>query len=400
MTSFWQNLRDLPASLSLSGLMAGLLVVVTGYSGPILLVLAAAQAGNFTDAQTASWIMSCAIGNGILTILQSLYYRQPITAPWSTAGLALLTTTLPNITVEQAVGAYIVCAVMIALIGVSGLFGRAMALVPLPVVAGLIAGILLNFGRGVYAAIGTANDPVLVFAVFAMIGIFFLLKRFGFRAPTLGALLLGATIAILAGKTDFSEVRLEVVTPLLFAPDFDLNVILTLALPSVALSLTSQYAPGQAVLRTSGYTPPINAILRNTGIGSVIIAFFGGHGATLGALTAAIVASPESQPDPDKRYASAVASGFFYIVFGLFGTTIFALFAGLPKVLVDVVAGLALMGTIVSNLAIATADTDGRDAGIAAFLCTASGMTFLGIAAPFWGLVLGIAVYAILKRNR
>jgi benzoate membrane transport protein len=399
MTSFLKNVRDLPASLSLSGLLAGLLVVVTGYTGPILLVIVAAQAGNLTDAQTASWILACAVGNGILTILQSLYYRQPITAPWSTAGVALLTTTLPNITIEQAVGAYIVCAVIIALIGMSGLFGRAMALVPLPVVAGLIAGILYNFGKGVYAAIGATNDPILVGMVLAMIATFFVLKRFDFRAPTLGALLVGTIIAVVAGKTNFSDVRLEIATPIFFMPQFDLNTIITLALPSVALALTSQYAPGQAVLRMSGYTPPINAILRNTGIGSVIIAFFGGHGATLGALTAAIVASPESQPDPDKRYASAVASGFFYIVFGLFGTTIFALFAGLPKVLVDVVAGLALTGTIISNLTTATSDPDGRDAGIAAFLCTASGMTFLGIAAPFWGLVLGMVIYAVLKRR-
>lgn len=395
-TNFWQNVRDFPRALSVSGALAGLLVVITGYSGPILLVTAAAQAGNLSPQITASWILAIAVGNGLLTIGQSLYYRQPITAPWSTAGVALLVTMLPLLTIQQAVGAYIVCALAVALIGISGLFGRAMALVPLPVVAGLIAGILFNFGKGVYAALGSAGDPILFAIVVAMIVTYFVMKRLGFRAPTLGVMLVGAVLAAVSGKLNFGGVSLGLTQPVFIMPVFDLNAILTLGLPALALALTSQYAPGQAVLRTNGYDAPINGILRNTGLASVIIAFFGGHGATLGALTAAIVASPDSQPDADRRYASAVVSGFFYILFGLFGTTILALFAGFPRVLVEVVAGLALMGTIVTSLTSATANATEREAGVAAFLVTVSGITLLGIAAPFWGLLIGIGVYLIL----
>ncbi|MFQ3647357.1 MAG: benzoate/H(+) symporter BenE family transporter [Anaerolineae bacterium] len=397
-TNFLQNVRDFPRALSLSGALAGFLVVITGYTGPILLVIAAAEAANLSPEITTSWIFSIAIGNGLMTILQSFYYRQPIIAPWSTAGVALLITTLPTITIGQAVGAYIACAVGITLVGISGLFGRAMKLVPVPVVSGLLAGILFNFGRGVYAALGQADDPVLFIMVAAMIFTFFLMKRFGSRAPTLAVIIVGGLIAAVGGQIRLEGLDLTLAQPVLIMPEFDLNIMLTLGIPLMALALTSQYAPGDAVLRTSGYDAPINGILRNTGLASIIIAFFGGHGATVGALTAAMVASPESQPDPDRRYASSVVSGIFYLLFGLFGTTIFGFFAAFPKLLVDVVAGLALTGTIVSGLAAATADPKGRDAGIAAFFITVSGITLLGIAAPFWGLVFGMGIYALLNK--
>jgi benzoate membrane transport protein len=397
-TDVLQNLRDFPRALSLSGALAGFLVVITGYTGPLLLVTTAAAAANLPPDLTASWIVSITVGNGVMTILQSLYYRQPIIAPWSTAGVALLITTLPTITMPQAVGAYIACAVGITLIGISGWFGRLMRLVPEPVVAGLLAGILFNFGRGVYTALGQTEDLILWIMVAAMIVTFFLMKRLGARAPTLAVMVVGGVIAAFDGRIRFENLDLALTPPVLILPEFDLYAMTAVGVPLMALALTSQYAPGDAVLRTSGYDAPINGILRNTGIASVIIALFGGHGATLGALTAAMVASPDSQPDPDRRYASSVVSGILYVVFGLFGTTILTFFAGFPRLLVEVVAGLALMGTIVSGLTGATADPKGRDAGVAAFFITVSGITLLGVAAPFWGLVLGVGIYALLNK--
>lgn len=398
--NFWQNVRDFPRALSLSGALAGLLVVITGYTGPILIVTAAAAAAGFSSELTASWILAIAVGNGVLTILQSFYYRQPITSPWSTAGAALLVTALPGFTIEQAVGAYILCGIGITLIGMSGWFGRAMALVPMPVVSGLIAGILLLFGSRVYGALGTQNDVALPLIAAAMLLTYFILRRRNSRAPMLGVVLVGTLLAALAGQLDFSGVVLQLTPPVLVLPVFDVQAALTLTIPLMALTLSSQYAPGQAVLRANGYEVPINSILRNGGLGSIVVAFFGGHGTSLGALTAAMVASPENEPNIDHRYASAVMSGVFYILFGLFGTTIIALFASFPSPLVAVVAGLALMGTIVSNLTNATADPAGREAGVAAFLVTVSGLTLFGVAAPFWGLVIGIAVYALLNPRK
>jgi benzoate membrane transport protein len=400
--NFWKNLRDFPQALSISGLIAGILVVITGYTGPILIVLEAARVAQLSDAQTASWIWAVALSNGLLTIFQSLYYRQPIIAPWSTAGATLMITAFTTVSLPQAVGAYIVCGIALALLGLSGLFGRAMRVVPLPVVSGLIAGILFNFGLNVFRRLvntDTPSDLRQTLIVGLMIAVFFIGKRLGFRAPTLLALITGAILAGITGQLNFVNLNFELTIPVLITPEFDLQTAFTLGLPLFLLAISSQYTPGQAVLRSSGYEAPINGILTLTGVVSAITAIFGGSGATLGALTAAMVTSADSEPNIDRRYASAVVSGIGYFVFGLFGTTILAFFAGFPKPLVDVVAGLALTGTITASLTTAVSDPAGRDAGIMAFLCTASGMSLLGIGAPFWGLLIGGAVYVLLQRK-
>ena len=127
-----------------------------------------------------------------------------------------------------------------------------------------------------------------------------------------------------------------------------------------------------------------------------MLAFFGGHGNVLGALTAAIVVSPDAQPDPDRRYASAVASGVWHVALGMFGTTVVAVFAAFPTVFVSTIAGLSLSGIIASSLGGAMENPPYRDPAIVAFLCTAGDFTLLGIGAPFWGLVAGVAVYTLM----
>ncbi|MDZ4764674.1 MAG: benzoate/H(+) symporter BenE family transporter [Chloroflexota bacterium] len=388
-----RNLRDLPRSLTLSGVTAGFIIVLISYTGPLAIILQAAERAHFTPEQTASWVWAVVVGNGVATILMSLLYRQPLTSPYSTAGAALLTTSLVNFPLSEAIGAYILCAAALALLGVSGLFGRAMRLIPQPVVMAVLAGVLLRFGLGIFNRL--PENPLLVVA---MIGVFFALKRLNFRAPSLGAMVIGIVIAGAMGQLNFAGVTLTPTLPLVYAPTFTLNAALSLSLPLFALALVSQYATGLAVLRANGYDAPINGILAITGINSIVLALFGGHGNVLGALTAAIVVGPDSQPDPDKRYASAVASGVWHVVLGVFGTTIVALFAGFPPVFVSTIAGLTLSGVIGNSLAGALEQPAHRDAAVIAFLCTAGDFSLFGIGAPFWGLVAGVAVYAIMRK--
>jgi benzoate membrane transport protein len=135
------------------------------------------------------------------------------------------------------------------------------------------------------------------------------------------------------------------------------------------------------------------------GIGgfSALFAPFGGHGLSLGALTAAIVVGPDAQPDPDRRYASAVMSGVWHIAFGMFGAAVVDLFAIFPAVFVSTIAGLSLSGVLANSLSGALQHTEYRDAGIVAFLCTAGDFALFGIGAPFWGLVAGVAVHALMR---
>jgi benzoate membrane transport protein len=224
------------------------------------------------------------------------------------------------------------------------------------------------------------------------------MRAWGFRAPTLGVLLIGLVIAALADDLQAIDLTLTLTRPHLTVPEFSLDATFGLAMPLFILAVTSQYATGQAVLRSHNYQPPTNGILIITGIASLLLAPFGGHGQTLGALTAAFVMNPDIDPDLSKRYSAAVVSGLLYIAFGLFGATVVALFAAFPAALVATVAGLALSSVIASSLTGAMAAPQHREAALVAFLCTAANFTLWSIGAPFWGLLGGLLVWAIQEK--
>jgi len=173
-----RNLRDLPRSLTPSAILSGLLVIVIGYAASLVVVFQAASSANLTPGQTSSWVLAITVGTGVTSIIMSLWFRQPVTSAWSTPGVALLVTSLPDYAYSEAIGAYIVVGVAITLLGFTRLFGRAMSLVPAPVVLGMLGGILIRFGIGAFNAIPTA--PLIVLP---MMLIFFVLRRVQFRAP-------------------------------------------------------------------------------------------------------------------------------------------------------------------------------------------------------------------------
>jgi benzoate membrane transport protein len=233
-----------------------------------------------------------------------------------------------------------------------------------------------------------------------MLVAFFALRRVKFRAPTVIALILGIVLAALTNEIHAEAFSLALATPEWTPPIFTVQAALGLALPLFALALTTQDAPAQAVLRAEGYDAPIDKGLILTGIASVISAPFGGHGITLAAITAALVAGKEAHPDPDLRYAAGVSAGFWNTATGIFGTAIVALFAGLPAALIAATSGLGLFNAISSAISGAMANAEGRDGALAALLCTAANFNLLGIGAPFWGLIVGLAVHWIMTARR
>lgn len=390
-----RNVRDLPSSLTPSAVLSGLLVIVIGYASSLVIVFQAASNGALTPAQTSSWVLAITVGAGVSSIVMSLWFRQPVTAAWSTPGVALLVTSLSQYSYSDAVGAYLIAGAGVMLLGFSGLFGRVMGLIPTPIVLGMLAGILIRFGIGAFNAIPEA--PLIVLP---MIVLYFVLRRRNFRAPAAVTLIAGLGIAALTGAIHLEAFTLALAAPELTAPTFSVEALLGLALPLFALALTGQYAPGQAVLRNAGYDAPIDKALIVTGAASVITAPFGGHGLTLAAITAALVTGGESHPDKDRRYSAGVATGFWYIVTGVFGAALVALFAGLPRALIAATAGLGLISAILSSLSGAMTAVEGREGALAALLCTAANFSLLGVGAPFWGLVFGLLVHGIMTVNR
>lgn len=384
-------MRDLPRAFTSSAILSGLLVIVVGYASSLVLVFQAATKSNIDSAHLSSWVLVITLGSGLCSIVMSLWFRQPVIAAWSTPGIVLLSDTLIHYPFSEAIGAYIIAAIAIILLGFSGMFGRIMRLIPHPIVMGMLAGVLINFGLDMFKSF--PQSPAMVFL---MLAVFFLMRRWGFRAPTIGALVVGLIIAAFRQEIHLSELQLSFATPIFTSPTFSIGALLSLALPLFTLALTGQNAPGQAVLRNAGYEVPINKALIVTGITSLLTAPFGGHGLTLAAITAAMVTGPESHPDPLKRYTAGVATGFWYIVTGVFGATLITLFSGLPVPLIHTISGLALTGAIISSLSASMADPYGREGALVAFMCTAASFTLFNVGAPFWGLVFGVLTHLIM----
>ncbi|MFE6871233.1 benzoate/H(+) symporter BenE family transporter [Kitasatospora sp. NPDC057692] len=387
--------RTLRRDVSAPALLAGLVCVAVSFSGPLVVVLAAAAAGRLDPAHTASWIWAVAIGSGVSGFALSWWTRTPVITAWSTPGAALLVTGLGDYPYREAVGAFLVSAAAVTLFGVTGWFGRLIAAVPVGIVNAMLAGILFSFGAGIFGAVHSA--PLLVVGGFAA---FLLAKRFAARYAVLVALLAGGVLAALSVGLPLRLGTGGPTVPVLTVPAFSWSALVGLALPLAIVTLASQNAPGLGVLRAFGYPADDRLLIGTTGAVSVLVAPFGSPGVNLAAITAAICSGPEAHPDPRRRYVAGMSSGLLYVLVGSFGGVLVSLFTGLPGELVAVVAGVALLASLQGSLAAAVAEERGRDAAVVTFLASASGMTLFGIGSAFWGLLFGLATHLVLDARR
>lgn len=373
-------------------IVAGIISVIVNYGGTFILVFQAARVAGLSPELTASWVWSVSVGVGVTGIILSWIYREPVITAWSTPAAAFLVTALAITPYAEAVGAYLISAAAFVLLGLSGWFERVIRLIPAGIAAGLLAGILLQFGIGAFASVSL--DPLL--AGFLIVS-YLILKRFTARYAVVGILLLGLVFLLLQHRVDLSELSLQLAAPVFTVPVFSLNALLSVALPLFLITLTGQYMPGMLVLRSDGFKTSANPIVTLTGLGSLLMAPFGSHAFNLAAITAAICTGKEAHADPSKRWVAGIAAGVFYILVGIFGVTLAAVFMAFPATFITTLAGLALLGTIGSSLTSALSDIKSRDASLITFLAAAANINMLGIGGAFWGLVIGLTAYAILN---
>jgi len=390
-----RNLRDSLRHASLSAVGAGFVAFLLGATGPALLVYQAATNAGYPAAVINSWFFAIYVGGGVLSLLLAFLYREPICGAFPIAGSALLVTVLGEYSLSEAVGAFLVSGVLVALIGFSGLFDALMERVPNEVIMGALAGILLHFGIEVFAAL-----PAQPLLVGAMISAYLLAFRFvRGLPPALFALLAGLAVAILIGRFDVAEVRLALSQPVLVLPAFDLGAMLSIALPLTLLAVATQNAPGVGILWANGYRPPVNAITIYSGLGSILTAPLVGNGLNIAAPMTAVCAAPDSHPDPESRYVATVAQGLFFITFGLAGATAVSLIRALPSALILSLAGLALLPVILQAFRLSVGQSKHTlAAGIALFI-GASNLTILGINSAFWAIVAGIVLARFLRQD-
>lgn len=372
--------------------VAGLISVIVNYGGTFILVFQAAKVAGLSPELTASWVWSVSIGVGVTGLMLSWYFREPIITAWSTPAAAFLVTALATTPYAEAIGAYIISALAFVFLGLSGTFEKVIRLIPASIASGLLAGILLQFGIGAFG--GATVDPLLVGG---LIVAYVLLKRFTARYAVVGILVLGIGFLLVQGRVDFSNLSLSLAAPVFTMPVFSLNALLSVALPLFLITLTGQYMPGMLVLRNDGFKTSANPIVTVTGLGSLLMAPFGSHAFNIAAITAAIATGREAHEDPRKRWIAGIAAGCFYMLVGVFGVTLAAVFMAFPSTFITTLAGLALLGTIGGSLAGALADPKTREAALITFLASAANINLLGIGGAFWGLVIGLVAYILLN---
>ena len=387
--------KTLKQDWSISATVAGFLAVLISYAGPMIIFFQAAQQADVSSSMMASWIWGSSIGAAITGIFLSIKFKVPIITAWSAPGTALLVALFPNISLNEVVAAYITSAVIILFIGMTGSFDKLLKWIPQGIAAGMMAGILFQFGVGLFKA--TDSMP---YVVFGMLACFLLAKRFSPRYAIIWVLISGITLSLIFGKMNPVAMSFSLAIPEFITPEWTWSSTLNFAIPLTIVSLTAQLLPGMAIIKLSGYDTSAKPILSVASIVSLAVAFVGGITIVLAAITAALCTGKDSHELKEKRYIAGIANGIFYILGGLFAGSIVMLFSLLPKELVAALAGLALLGAIATNISAAMKDESQRDAALITFLATVSGMHFLGLSSVFWGICIGMIAHLVLTKRQ
>ena len=388
------SLRQAFNSKSIS---AGVVAALFGCTGPALVVINAAQAGRLSNAQTVAWLFAIYVLGGLISLFLALRYRQPICGAYTIPGAAILSASLTVIPFSDAVGSFITSGVLFFVLGVTGLIGRLMRWLPMPIVMAMIAGAMIRFATGSVDAIVSA--PLIAGAAALS---FFLVTRFSRSVPpVLVAGVVGLVMAFALGQLEPANVHIAWVMPTLTAPTFSLDAFLAITIPLTALVIGAENAQATGVLMAEGYRPPINAMTIISGIGGVLAGLLGGHNANIAGPMTAICSSEQAGDDPRLRYGAALVNGVLFALFGLFAGLAVPFILAFPKALIVLIAGLAMIGVLLGSLQ--QAFQKGGACQVGAFVALTVAMSqfsLLGISSPFWALLFGVAVSALLGEIR
>lgn len=389
-------LTDLRRDASASAVTAGFVAVVVGAASSIGLLVGAARDFGLTHEQTVSWVLSCYLAISVSGAILTWWHRAPVKMAWTTPGLALVASLAAShgLNYAEVLGAYVLSALLMTGLGITGAFERVTARIPPALANALLAGVLLPFVLGAFRALPQAPLPV-----GGMLLVFLAGRAWFPRWAVPAALLAGAGLSLATGAvgplTGGGLGRLVWTTP-----EFSLRGMLTLALPLTVLNLASQQLPGVAVLRACGFARvPTSPLITWSGVASLLSAPFGAHTTTLAAITAAIAAGEEAHPEPERRWVAGLSAAFFYLMLGVFAGWVVGAVAAVPAPVVAALAGLALVSTTLTSVTAALTDDQGREAAFLTLAATASGVTFLGVGSAVWGLLLGGGLSWVLGRR-
>jgi benzoate membrane transport protein len=390
------GIRDLPKSLTLSALTYGVTAWLFAVTGPFLIYVNAARQGNLSALELNSWIFGGYFVCGLLSVALSLYYRLPLLAAITIPGGVLVASALTHLRFEEIIGAYLVTGVLITAVGATGAVKRGMEWLPMPITMAMVAGILLPFGMGIITSLQQTPlvSGMTLIAYLSVSLVKPLARRF---PPVLGAIIVGLIAVAAVGEANWRLLTFGIAEFKFFTPQFTWPAAVELVIPLALTVIAVQNAQGIAILQNMGYRPPLDAVTITSGVGSILVAPFGSQSVCLAGPMTGIVTNPSVGPK-ESRYAAALVTGILWMVFGLFSPMATALSQILPASLVNLLAGLALLEVLGSCFA-ASFGEKFRLGALFTFLITISGIRLLNIGAPFWGLVGGTFVSALLERQ-
>ena len=381
-------MNDVTARQWFSLTSSAVTAVVVGFASTILVIMQAAQAVGATPSQQASWAAVLCFGMAVTSFILSWRHRMPIITAWSTPGAALIATSAAGVTYANALGAFVVAGLLMCLAALVKPLARAIAEIPSPIAAAMLAGVLLKYTLGVPAA-----ALAMPLYVVPLIIVFFALRLSYplFAVPVV--VVLGVVAAAYGGAfagacCDVGWTALEWTSP-----QFDAATILSLGVPLFLVTMASQNLPGFAVLRAAGYEPPVTSCLLVTGLGSIVMAPFGSHAVTMAAITASLVTGPDTHSDKDKRWLVAWPYLVLYVAVGLAAALFVQVLGALPAALITTIAGLALFSPLMGSVVAMLKEPRDIESALITFLVTASGISFQGVGSAFWGLVAGLVLF-------
>lgn len=380
--------------MQLSHWTAGCITMLISYASALVIVLKAAQTAGADQADLYSWIWALGIGTGMTCIILSIKHRIPVLTAWSTPGAVLLATSAVGFPLPEVLGACLLSGLLLWATGFIRVLGRMLEQIPAPITSAMLAGILLSFCLRAFSV--SATDPVLFLI---MLAIYLFVRRLAPRYTMLLLLLGGVVMVLVRGDIQSLAIEQWLAVPVWTTPQFTWGALITITLPLYVVTMTSQNLPASVVIRSFGYRPPMDSAIRWTGFTNTLLAPFGAFGLNLAAISAAICLSDEADPNRQTRYLAGICAGVIYILAGVFGAAVVSFFIALPVDFLLLLAGFALLATLMMSTRSALDDDQYREAAMITLLISASPFTLFGVGAPVWGLVAGILISKVLRQK-
>jgi benzoate membrane transport protein len=384
------SLRDFNSAAFWAGVSTFIFMVF----GALTVQISIIQEFDISNTQARSWIVITWLTAGVVSLPFIVYYRQPLGIGWTLPGLVYMASLADRFSFEQLVAANLVAGLVIVLLGLIGFGSRVIHLVPLPILMGMFAASIMGFiTRAVEA---TAEDFAIAAPMIAAYVVGRLLNNP--RVPSVGlAVVTGAVMIVVLGRLGTATV--EAGAPALAYPglEFNLEAIVTIAVPMVILVLGVGNVQGMGYLIAQGYRVPSNQLTTAVGAMSVVNALFGGHPAAMTRVSSAMLGGPDAGPF-EKRYWGAIVA--FILVIGVAGASgvLVAAVEIVPPAYVYVVAGIAILASFEDALIRAFSGSL-RLGAVVAFGVTASTVAVAGIPSAFWALIAGIGASLLLERR-